>query len=536
LTADAGDGTITAVELASAHEAEDAPQRPPPASAPGAIQQHVLAGTIGNAAVARLASARRHDGRGAAARRPAPSTVDGGDTAVLARGADLLRAAVEARNAGGTPKVPRRAPRLSVQRDIVPVPACTVPNTWTSVGPNNPSPTCTPYECIAGISPTGAANWRFYYSIVDVPKVLGERCNCDAVRTGYDLFFRAGVPRSRRSFRFGDDGNCISEQLAKSRAHNRLETAVVAKWQARQDNFVPMALGSGREVEIDLIDAVDKSFITPVDPAKPLSSRRVDRDIEYPENNLAGGLLFGGGSATGRTTDDSEFGPDTRDLSGTIRLRRTDDGSDPSAMTVSQTITFRYAIHDALDFCPGNTRQKDSFTIDRLEYNEMITVLSRLEASGLARDVEYNVDYHREKSFDTRIPLAAPTPVPKKVVRVPAEILFDFDKDEPKPGAAAHLLKALGDQPRHQDPTKSVEVRGYTDSKGTAAYNLDLSQRRANNIARLLESVYPNLAGQVRPVGKGMTDPIAPNTNPDGSDNPAGRASNRRVDIEFDVI
>jgi len=77
-------------------------------------------------------------------------------------------------------------------------------------------------------------------------------------------------------------------------------------------------------------------------------------------------------------------------------LRRTDDGSDPTAMTVSQTITFKYAIHDALDFCPGNTLQKDSFTIDRLEYNEMITVLSRLEASGLARDVEYNVAYHRD--------------------------------------------------------------------------------------------------------------------------------------------
>jgi OOP family OmpA-OmpF porin len=81
-----------------------------------------------------------------------------------------------------------------------------------------------------------------------------------------------------------------------------------------------------------------------------------------------------------------------------------------------------------------------------------------------------------------------------------------------------------------------VEVRGHTDSKGGPAYNLDLSQRRANNIARLLESVYPNLTGLTRPVGKGMTEPVAPNTNPDGSDNPAGRAANRRVDIEFDVI
>ena len=462
----------------------------------------------------------------------------------MARGTDLLRAAIDARRTGPTPSAPtrreprRRASRLTLQRDIVPVPACTVPNSWTAIGPNNPAPTCTPYDCYAGISPSGAGNWRFYYSVIDVPKVLGDRCGCDAVRTGYDLFFRADVPRSRRSFRFSDDGNCISAQLAKSRTHNRLEQGVLAKWLARQDNFIAMALGLGKggEVEIDLIDAVDKSFVTPVDSTKPLSTRRADREIEYGENNLAGGLLFGGGSATSRMTDDSEFGPDTRDLSGTIHLRRTDDGSNPSLMKVSQTITFKYAIHDALDFCPGNTLQKSTFTVDRLEYNEMITVLSRLEASGLGRDVEYTVAYHRETSLESLIAIAPPPPAPKKVVRIPAEILFDFDKDEPKPGGAAALLAALGDRPGHQDPTKSVEVRGYTDSKGGAAYNLGLSQRRADNVARLLEKVYPNLAGSLRPVGKGMNDPVAPNTQPDGSDNPAGRARNRRVDIEFDVI
>lgn len=497
-----------------------APQRlqaPPTPDAP----PRALACAIGNAAFARLASAQASAGRGSGPLSPAARAGDPASAGVLAHGAQLLRAAVTAR---------------TLQRDIVPVPACSAPNSWTAVGPDNPAPTCTPYECLDGLSARGAGNWRFYYSVVDVPKVLGERCGCDAVRTGYDLFFRAGVPRSRRSFTLADNGNCISEQLAKSRAHRRLEAEVVNKWQARQNNFVPMALDKAREVEIDLIDAVDKSFITPVDSTKPLSSRRADADIEYPENNLAGGLLFGGGSTTFRHTDDSEFGPDTRDLSGTIHLRRTDDGSNPASMTVSQTIRFKYAIHDALDFCPGNTLQKDSFTVDRLEYNEMITVLSRLEATGMARDVEYNVEYHRETSFDSTIPIAIPVPPPRKVVRVPAEVLFDFDKDAPKPGARAVLLAALGDQPRHQDPTKFLEVRGYTDSKGSAAYNLDLSQRRANNIARILEDEYPNLAGRIRPVGLGTSDPVAPNTRPDGSDDPVGRARNRRVDIEFDVL
>ena len=33
--------------------------------------------------------------------------------------------------------------------------------------------------------------------------------------------------------------------------------------------------------------------------------------------------------------------------------------------------------------------------------------------------------------------------------------------------------------------------------------------------------------------GYGETQPVAPNNNEDGSDNPAGRALNRRVDIQF---
>ncbi len=498
-----------------------------PASASGPMLQ-TLASTIGNGAFSRLAAARVGSPAAVARSRPPAARRGAQGTAVSERGATLLRAAISN----------RRASRLTLQRDIVSVPACTVPNSWTDTGPNNPAPTCTPYSCFGGVSPDGAANWRFYYSVVDVPKVLGERCGCDAVRTGYDLFFRADVPRSRRSFTFGDNGNCISEQLAKSRAHNRLENGVVAKWQARENNFVPSALGlgGGKEVEIDLIDAVDKSFITPVDSTKPLTTRVVDRDIEYGENNLAGGLLFGGGSATGRTTNDSEFGADTRDLSATIKIRRTDSGANPNTMTVHEDITFKYVIHDGLDFCPGNTLQKSDFSVDRLEYNEMITVLSRLEATGLARDVEYTVSYHRETSLDSMIVLPIPKPAPKKVVHVPAEVLFDFDKDQPKPGAEAALLAALGDQPRHQDPTKSVEVRGYTDSKGSPAYNLELSQRRAENVAKLLEKIYPNLAGSLRPVGMGMADPVAPNTKPDGTDDPGGRAANRRVEIEFDVI
>ena len=46
------------------------------------------------------------------------------------------------------------------------------------------------------------------------------------------------------------------------------------------------------------------------------------------------------------------------------------------------------------------------------EYNEVITDLSRLEASGMARDVGFDVSYHRTSTTTSDIPLTPPTPTP----------------------------------------------------------------------------------------------------------------------------
>lgn len=424
----------------------------------------------------------------------------------------------------------------TLQRAIVPVPVHRPNPPWSTAGPNNPKPTCTPYSGFGGISPEGAVTWRTLFSIIDAPKILGERCGCNIVRTAYSLFMRAQVPSSGRTFLLPDNGNCVSEQLAKSDAHDVLESLVMAKWQAIEKVKVPQILSSGvRDAEIDLIEATAAGKIVPNDPSRTLSAKEVDTMVTYVENTLAGGLLFGGASSDKRTTDDSEFGPDTRNLSGTIKLHRFDAGSDPSRMSVETTFTFKYDIHDSLDFCPGNTLQKDDFSVDRLMYNEMITDFSRLEASGMARDVGFDVSYHRTSTTTSEIPLKPPTPTPTKVVTVPAEALFGFDQDRLRPAAQAALLAALGDKPTHQDPAKTVQVRGHTDSKGSSTYNQGLSERRADAVKELLERKYPNLVGRVSAKGFGESRPIAPNENPDGSDNPAGRALNRRVDIEFDI-
>lgn len=76
-----------------------------------------------------------------------------------------------------------------------------------------------------------------------------------------------------------------------------------------------------------------------------------------------------------------------------------------------------------------------------------------------------------------------------------------------------------------------VEISGHTDSKGSDDYNLSLSQRRCQSVVDYL--VQKGIAKE-RLVAKGYgeTMPMAPNVNPDGSDNTAGRAKNRRIEMK----
>src|SRR3546814_12050538 len=80
-------------------------------------------------------------------------------------------------------------------------------------------------------------------------------------------------------------------------------------------------------------------------------------------------------------------------------------------------------------------------------------------------------------------------------------------------------------------PDLSVEVAGHTDSKGTDAYNQALSERRASAVYDYLTSNGIDAGRLVGPVGYGESRPIAPNTNDAGSDNPEGRARNRRTEL-----
>jgi OOP family OmpA-OmpF porin len=76
-----------------------------------------------------------------------------------------------------------------------------------------------------------------------------------------------------------------------------------------------------------------------------------------------------------------------------------------------------------------------------------------------------------------------------------------------------------------QYPDLVIEVRGYTDNRGSAAYNLKLSQRRAEAVMQYLQS--HGLSNQMTAKGNGKENPIADNKTEEG------RLANRRVTLHI---
>lgn len=118
----------------------------------------------------------------------------------------------------------------------------------------------------------------------------------------------------------------------------------------------------------------------------------------------------------------------------------------------------------------------------------------------------------------------------KTIYTLPADILFDFDKADIRSDAEA-ALQQISASINQRFPSSQFQINGYTDSVGDDAYNLNLSKQRATSVQRWLTTNKKVNPDHITTNGFGKSQPVAPNSNPDGSDNPAGRQQNRRVEI-----
>jgi outer membrane protein OmpA-like peptidoglycan-associated protein len=114
-----------------------------------------------------------------------------------------------------------------------------------------------------------------------------------------------------------------------------------------------------------------------------------------------------------------------------------------------------------------------------------------------------------------------PEPV---LLRLPADVLFDFDSAQLKPDAASLLSQAVGMITKY--PHASVQIDGYSDSFGRLDYNLTLSQQRSEAVQAWLEQRVAAQGYSFRSQGHGSTNYIVPTSGSIEAQQP-----NRRVEI-----
>jgi outer membrane protein OmpA-like peptidoglycan-associated protein len=110
-----------------------------------------------------------------------------------------------------------------------------------------------------------------------------------------------------------------------------------------------------------------------------------------------------------------------------------------------------------------------------------------------------------------------------------SDILFDFGRATIRPDARPALDRVT--EIIRKNSGSRVSIEGFTDSIGTADSNLRLSDARAESVKHWLIEVEKLAGDGLGARGFGATRFAAPNTKPDGSDDPRGRQKNRRVEI-----
>lgn len=186
------------------------------------------------------------------------------------------------------------------------------------------------------------------------------------------------------------------------------------------------------------------------------------------------------------------------------------------------------------DYVTGNDGKFLFRVYDNEDYNMVgesdgyITTREGYSTKGRGADPKTLKDLVTNITFDTLLVLERKAEGVKFILE---NIYFGFDSTLITQASAKELDKLV--QLLVDNPEIKIEMGSHTDSLGSFDYNIDLSKRRAESTVRYLISngISPD---RLTAKGYGETQPIARNTNPNGTDNPAGRARNRRT--EFKII
>jgi outer membrane protein OmpA-like peptidoglycan-associated protein len=113
----------------------------------------------------------------------------------------------------------------------------------------------------------------------------------------------------------------------------------------------------------------------------------------------------------------------------------------------------------------------------------------------------------------------------RALIRIPEKILFDFDSSKLRSEAYPVLEKIAESLKEDGGKEFKVLIKGHTDSKGSDAYNMKLSQRRAEAVRKALVDRFGVPASMLTAKGYGEREPLVPN------DTESNRQKNRRVEF-----
>lgn len=204
-------------------------------------------------------------------------------------------------------------------------------------------------------------------------------------------------------------------------------------------------------------------------------------------------------------------------------------------------------ILDPVDACPAEPEDKDLFQDEDGcpdPDNDLDTVLDISDACpNEAGDPKNNGCPVKDRDGDgitddvdqcPDVPGSAPTGCPRRVlvvktdtqIQIKEQILFETNKAKIRGKISEEILDQVGAVLK-SNPLIKVVIEGHTDTVGEAAYNLKLSDGRANAVRDALIERGTDPA-RMEAIGYGESKPIASNKTA------KGRAANRRV--EFNIV
>lgn len=133
-------------------------------------------------------------------------------------------------------------------------------------------------------------------------------------------------------------------------------------------------------------------------------------------------------------------------------------------------------------------------------------------------------------------PRSAPTPNGNRSsgceerLTLASDTLFEFERADLSTEAELSL-QVVGALLQQKAGNRPVVIEGHTDALGPDWYNDKLSEKRAQVVRNWLVERGFLRPEQATVKAFGKRRPVAPNTKPDGSDDPEGRKQNRRVEI-----